>query len=436
MTLRTLAAAALLCASLATPARAQTPVPPPSAPPAAAERADAPARVFLDCQAWGACDFDFFRTEIAFVDYVRDRADADVHVLVTAQETGGGGRELTVALLGQRRFAGRSQTLRYNAAADETEDEVRRGMARLLKVGLLPYAAETGVAPRLEVTYTAPEAAEGAGEAGRDPWNLWSFTVSGNGWANGEDSYKSFDWSAGTSASRVTERLKVTLSARANGSRSEFDLGERTVVNRQRYRNLNALVVHSLGGQWSAGARASVYASTYDNTDLSVRLAPALEYSFYPYAEATTRQVTLQYTVGVRRVEYDETTLFGEDRETLPDHKLTLAADLKQPWGSVDASLSGSQYLHDLARNRMEIGGGVELRLFRGLSLRLSGQGQRIRDQLSIPGGDLTEEEILLRQRALATGFQYFASFGLSYRFGTKLNNVVNPRFDEGGFFF
>ncbi|MBA2671194.1 MAG: hypothetical protein H0U67_12545, partial [Gemmatimonadetes bacterium] len=45
-------------------------------------------RIFLDCNGPG-CDFDFFRTEITFVDYVRDRADADVHVLVTTQGTGG-----------------------------------------------------------------------------------------------------------------------------------------------------------------------------------------------------------------------------------------------------------------------------------------------------------------------------------------------------------
>ena len=46
-------------------------------------------RVFLDC-GW-YCDFDHLRTEITFVNWVRDRADAQVHVLVTQQTTGGGG---------------------------------------------------------------------------------------------------------------------------------------------------------------------------------------------------------------------------------------------------------------------------------------------------------------------------------------------------------
>ena len=50
-------------------------------------------RVFLDCHV---CDFDFMRTEINFVDYVRDRQDAQVHILVTNQPTGGGGTEYTL----------------------------------------------------------------------------------------------------------------------------------------------------------------------------------------------------------------------------------------------------------------------------------------------------------------------------------------------------
>jgi hypothetical protein len=56
-----------------------------------------------------------------------------------------------------------------------------------------------------------------------------------------------------------------------------------------------------------------------------------------------------------------------------------------------------------------------------------------IRDQLYLPGGDYTEAEILLRQRAVATSFSYFTSFGVSYRFGSIFNNVVNPRFGGGG---
>ena len=42
-------------------------------------KADAP-RVFIDCRG---CDRDYFREEITYVNYVRDRKDADIHVLDT-----------------------------------------------------------------------------------------------------------------------------------------------------------------------------------------------------------------------------------------------------------------------------------------------------------------------------------------------------------------
>src|SRR5690606_8968698 len=48
--------------------------------------------VFLDC---GFCDERFIRQEMTYVDYVRDRVVADVHVLVTRQNTGGGGEART-----------------------------------------------------------------------------------------------------------------------------------------------------------------------------------------------------------------------------------------------------------------------------------------------------------------------------------------------------
>ena len=54
-----------------------------------------------------------------------------------------------------------------------------------------------------------------------------------------------------------------------------------------------------------------------------------------------------------------------------------------------------------------------------------------IRDQLSLPMKDATEEEILLNIRQLATQYYYFASIGLRYTFGSIYSNVVNPRFNQ-----
>ena len=57
--------------------------------------------LFLDCQS---CYADYLRSEVTFVDYVRDRTEADIHVLITRAETGAGGSEYTLQFIGARGF--------------------------------------------------------------------------------------------------------------------------------------------------------------------------------------------------------------------------------------------------------------------------------------------------------------------------------------------
>lgn len=66
--------------------------------------------IFLDC---GFCDEDFIRQEMAYVDYVRDREVADVHVLVTQQNTGAGGEAQTFDLIGLGPFEGMDYSTVY-----------------------------------------------------------------------------------------------------------------------------------------------------------------------------------------------------------------------------------------------------------------------------------------------------------------------------------
>ena len=141
-------------------------------------------RVFLDCNF---CDFDFMRTEIAFVDYVRDRQDAQVHILVTNQSTGGGGTEFTLHFIGQRELGNISDTLKYVSPTSASPDDLRHGLARMVRLGLVRYYAHLGQAGRFDVTYTAPTGAGQDGKAtAKDRWNLWVYRISANGYGSGE----------------------------------------------------------------------------------------------------------------------------------------------------------------------------------------------------------------------------------------------------------
>ena len=89
--------------------------------------------------------------------------------------------------------------------------------------------------------------------------------------------------------------------------------------------------------------------------------------------------------VGVQHVRYYEETLYGKLEETLPRHELDVTFEQRERWGSLQASLEGSQYLHDLSKYRLEADGEVSLRVVRGLSVSAEVNASRIRDQLSLP---------------------------------------------------
>src|SRR5690242_5333474 len=94
--------------------------------------------VFLDCQNVG-CDEDYIRTEINSVNWVRDRAVSDIHVLITGQDTGAGGREFTLTFIGLRGFSGIQDTLKFTLPPSFTPEDRRVGQVRLLRIGLVRY---------------------------------------------------------------------------------------------------------------------------------------------------------------------------------------------------------------------------------------------------------------------------------------------------------
>jgi hypothetical protein len=388
-------------------------------------------RVFLDCQnVW--CDFDYFREQIPFVRYVRDRRDADVHVLVTAQATGAGAREHTIAFLGLGRFEGVTDEQRHISPRDATQDDVRRGLVHTVSLGLVRFVARTPAGERLRVTLEDPPAAAPAAPADpeADPWNLWTFRVGSSGFFSGEQSYTASNLSASASANRTTETWKLDLTLNSRYSESRFEITEDyTVTNIQRNHGLSALVVRSVSPHWSAGGRASLVHSTFLNQRTNLRVAPAVEYNVFPYAESTRRQFTFQYGVGFNTLDYFEPTIFERESETFIDHNLLTTLVLRQPWGSVSTSLEASQYLHDPAKHRLVLFSDLDLRLVRGLSFRSWASIAMLRDQIYLPARGASPEEILLRQRQLATSFRYYGSIGLSYQFGSPFHGVVNPRF-------
>jgi hypothetical protein len=389
-------------------------------------------RVFVDCQASG-CDENFLKTELAWIIFLRERNAAGMYILLTERQTGGGGREFSALFQGQGPLAGRSDTLVAIAPQGSTPDELRRIVARTIAQGMLRFVRELPVIARLNVTYQAPRGQSASATRGaRDRWNLWVFRIGLDGFGSGDANYKSTYLFSSVRATRTTAAWKSVLAFGYDYEENKYVLTDSTSeINRQRGWNADFLQVKSLGEHWSVGAQVNAYSSYYTNTDLSLRFSPSIEYDVVPYSQSTRHQLVFRYGVGIRKLDYGDTTIFDKVRETRPDHRLVVATDIRRGWGNVGGAVVFSQYLHDLSKRNVDISGNIRWRVFTGFEFGISGGYTQIRDQLYLPKTDLSDEDILIRLRQLQTGYRYYGSVNVSYTFGSVFNTVVNPRFTQ-----
>lgn len=410
-----LATALFLFAAAATGVQAQVQDPPP-------ER----LAIFLDC---GFCDQNFLRQEMGYVDWVRDREVADVHLLVTRQSTGAGGSAATIDAIGVGAFQGVNHTAVHTTAAGATDSETRDGMLRALQAVLVPYLLRTPLSERIRVEIDDLDAGDAAvAEGTPDPWRNWTFEIYADGSADFESRQRSVSTRYGVYVNRVTEEWKIQLRPFFNYSEDRFERGDDEIRSISRRNGFTSYVVRSISPHWSVGAFGDVFTSTFDNVDMRYRLMPAIEWSLYPYRDATRRQLTVAYRLGASHTAYRDTTIYGKVDEVLVQHALNAGYRLRQPWGEVDMGVSGSQYLHDLGRFSVQLDGEIEFRVTQGLSIEVGASMAFIHDQLNLPKGDADLEEVLLRRRRLETDYEAGLSFGFRYRFGSIFNNVVNPR--------
>lgn len=384
-------------------------------------------RVFLDCNTF--CDFDHLRREITYVNWVRDRADADVHLIVTSQSTGGG-QEYVLRFIGLRAFLNADDELRFTTQQSETDDEIRRRQTQRIALGLARYVAKGILADRFQLTFSAPAgSATAPAQQPKDPWNLWVFEVGMSGFFSGESQTKQTHLNGSLEASRVSDKWKFRTEIEGNRSHSSFQLENEVFESTTSSYALGGLLVRSLTKQWSLGLEVTGERSTRENYDLLLKVEPGIEYNLFPYSESSRRQFVFIYSLGLNYENYRDTTIYDKLVEKRPVNRLTVAGAATQPWGRLEAQLVGSTYLDDFSKNRISVFAFGEVRIVRGLNFNMFASYARIRDQLSLAKADIADEEILLRLKQLQTSYQWEMSVGLSYTFGSKFANTVNPRF-------
>lgn len=382
-------------------------------------------KVFLEGKV---VDFDYIRRNVNFVDFVNDPKGADVHIIITSNSTGGGGTNYILNYYSQNLSHIGDISLNCISMPNDTDDERRACVTRTLKAGLMPYVNETDDSSDIDIVFHNKDKKKVDKTVVEDPWNKWVFRMDASGGFDLEESKSKYNYSFNARADRVTEKVKMRAQYFMRDRFEAIETGG-TIVNSQSTQDhINLRTVYSVSDRLSTGVFLSYFQSTYWNTKSSYDFKPAIEYNFFPWEEADKRRFTISYFAGFEGKDYYETTIFGKDAENLWEHNLELNFEVTQPWGEIETRLEGASYWHDFSKNRLTFQSDLSLRIVRGLSVNFRFRAENIHNQLYLPAGEVSLEDILLGNQKLPSTYEIYGSMGLRIQFGSIYNNVINNR--------
>jgi len=391
------------------------------------------------------CDLNYFRTELAWVNWVRIPEGADVHLIMTSQATGSGGREYQFDFIGNG-DTGYEEQLAHQASPTDTDRETLDEIAHTIGVGLLYFATTNGFFESVDAFHEVADALDIDSEEidprervvtvqeVEDPWDFWVFRLGGRTELNGEQTRQTRRIDGNFSASRVTPTWKMNFRGNVNYNQREIDLADDSKFTDSRTDwGFSELIAYSLAEHWSIGFQGEVRRIVRFNQDFRAEITPALEYSFFPYEEATRRALTVFYQIGPAYRRYIEETVFGQMAETRWEQSLEFELSQRQQWGDASISMTGSHFLHNVDLYNVRLGGQIDYRVARGVSLNAEGNISWVNDQIYLSAEGATDAEALLNLQQRSQDFNYSLQLGFSFQFGSIYNNVVNNRFRGGG---
>ena len=392
------------------------------------EKSNEELKIFLDCTR---CDNTYIKQNLGNVQFVRDQSLGDVHLLFLIQNNGSGGRLYEIDFIGKNKFEAISYKLSFSTDTNMTRDEVRNRILENIKLGLVRFWIENGTLDGVSVEVPNRESEEELNKPEvEDPWDYWVFRLGANGWFNGQETNNSSNLNFNISAKRVTAKNKFSFRIGFNENKSTFTYDDDDIVAINSGKYLNVSDVLSINDHWSYGFFGNIGTSTFSNYDFYGGFRPAIEYNFFRYEESAKKQLVLSYRNGIRYNDYIERSVYAKDNELLWEHSLVLGGSFRQEWGNLNGEVSFDQYLHDTTLNALNFYLGANVRLFKGFNFNVGGSYSIIRNQINLPAGDVSLEELLLQQQQLESGYSYYFNVGLSYSFGSIYNTIVNPRFN------
>ncbi|MCM2302342.1 MAG: hypothetical protein NDI80_06945 [Flavobacteriaceae bacterium] len=382
-------------------------------------------KIFLNCNY---CDETHIKQNLTLVEFVRDQNYADVILLFRNQQNGSGATTYEIEFTGQNNYNEIHDKIVLSTNADQTENEIRELILKNIKLGLIRYWVKNGKRDKITIQIEK-EVVDNVADI-EDPWNKWVFNLGFNGYFYGQETSKDVNLSFSAAIKQVTEKNKFYLRGSLNNSKSVFTYDNVDIISKSESINITMYDVLSINNHWSAGVFTKGGKSTYSNYSFYSSFKPAIEYNFFSYQESSKRQLTLSYKVGGVFNNYVEKTIFNKEKEFLWEHGLNLGGSVNQNWGNITSEVSYDSFLQNADFHQFSFHLGANIRIIKGLSFNISGNYNITNNQINLAGGNLTLEELLLRQQQVKSGYNYFISTGLNYSFGSIYNTIVNPRFN------
>lgn len=380
-------------------------------------------KIYLDCHD---CNSIFFRKNLPFVDFVRDPKLADVHIFVTKQKTASNSTEYGLNFIGINEYSDIQYKLKAISPQDETDILKWERLLKIIDLGLLPYLSRTPEITRIKINHDidkAPSVPEI-----NDAWNYWVFRLAMSTEFQREKSQKEYSLNNSIRADRITDILKFRSKASYDFNKEIYTDNDEKIESKREEAEFDTRLVYSLNPRWSIGIFGEISTSSYLNLNVASSIGPAIEYNIFPWDKSDRKVFTIAYHLNSNYYEYNELTIYDTFKEWRTSESLAISLVLRQPWGEIENTLEASHYFYDFSKNRLSLESDASILIVKGLSLFMQLETEFIHDQLYLPAGETTREEILLKQKKLATNFEISTELGLRFTFGSVYNNIINQR--------
>lgn len=382
--------------------------------------------------------FEFFRSEINFVNFVSDRQLCDVQWQSIEEPVGNGAVRYRYLFFGYRKFEGQNDTVIWHTEVGENPGSIREKSLLAFKQGLLPFILQTPLAQGIEYKVSPNFDNQNT----PDPWNKWTFKPGFN--LDGRSSYLKDSNPYGTDVENKVGNLSLRPSFsfwhisekwRLNGSvkyslfREWQRLNDISQVNRnQALLDLSFGGVYSLNQAWSVGlgmSRTQIWnrnAGTTTTQSIN-RVSLGAEYSFLPYEDYFRQRLVVGYTW---ELPIDESDAIEIPEVILRNHQLYGAYAKTAKWGYFFAELGSRVDYKVLEWFNVELNSNL------GLGINV---GKNIYTTLVVIGNWNNNQQNLTPQSGLPNPptrklnmANVIYALGIDYYFGSGYRNVVNPR--------